>query len=66
LSRFAGIIPVLAIQGAAYIAAGIAMFVCLKDDPGPGDLRPVGDEGIPAVTDPDLMADRRDVSLAQS
>src|SRR5579862_7380910 len=66
LSRFAGIIPVLAVQGAAYIAAGIAMFVWLKDDPGSSDLWPVGDEGIPAVTTPDLMAEGRDVSLAQS
>jgi Na+/melibiose symporter-like transporter len=66
LSRFAGIIPVLAIQGAAYTAAGIAMFVWLNDDPGSSDLWLAGDEGIPAVTTPDLMAEGRDVSLAQS
>ena len=66
LSRLAGIIPVLAIQGAAYIAAGIAMFVWLKDGPGSGDPRPAGGEEIPAAADPDLMADGRDVSLAQS
>jgi hypothetical protein len=32
LSRYAGIIPVLAIQGAGYVVAGLAMLVRLKAD----------------------------------
>ena len=56
LSRFAGIIPVLAIQGAAYVAAGIAMFVWLKEDPGSGASAPADAEEIPAGADPDLKA----------
>jgi MFS family permease len=35
LSRFAGIIPVLAIQGAGYVVAGLAMPIWLKDSAGP-------------------------------
>jgi Na+/melibiose symporter-like transporter len=56
LSRVAGIIPVLAIQGAGYIAAGIAMFVWLKDDPGSGPPRSVGAEQVPAAASEDLGA----------
>lgn len=52
LSRFAGIIPVLAIQGAGYIAAGIAMFVWLRE----GVSRPAGAEEVPAAADHDLQA----------
>ena len=31
LSRVAGIVPVLAIQGAGYVAAGLVMLRCLRD-----------------------------------
>ena len=34
LSRLAGIIPVLAVQGAGYVVAGLAMLVWLKAEPG--------------------------------
>jgi hypothetical protein len=34
LSRYVGIIPVLAIQGAAYVIAGLAMLAWLKNSPG--------------------------------
>jgi hypothetical protein len=34
LSRLAGIIPVLAVQGAGYVVAGLAMLVWLKEEPG--------------------------------
>jgi Na+/melibiose symporter-like transporter len=53
LSRFAGIIPVLAIQGAGYIAAGIAMFVWLKDDPGSGAPQSAGAGQVPAAASQD-------------
>ncbi|MGH3254654.1 MAG: MFS transporter [Streptosporangiaceae bacterium] len=56
LSRVAGIIPVLAIQGAGYVAAGIAMFVWLREDSGSGAARPADAEPVPAVADEDLMA----------
>ena len=52
LSRFAGIIPVLAIQGAGYVAAGIGMFVWLRE----GASRPVDAEEVPAAADQDLQA----------
>jgi predicted MFS family arabinose efflux permease len=35
LSRFAGIIPVLAIQGAGYVVAGLAMLIWLRAEPVP-------------------------------
>ncbi|HEU0169566.1 MAG TPA: hypothetical protein VFS62_17470 [Chloroflexota bacterium] len=35
LSRFAGIVPVLAIQGGGYVAAGLAMLVWLSASAGP-------------------------------
>jgi MFS family permease len=38
LSRLAGIIPVLAVQGGGYVVAGLAMLVWLKEEPG----EPVG------------------------
>ena len=34
LSRYAGIIPVLAVQGGAYVVAGLAMLAWLKNSPG--------------------------------
>ena len=33
LSRFAGIVPVLAIQGGGYVVAGLAMLIWLRADP---------------------------------
>jgi 2-polyprenyl-3-methyl-5-hydroxy-6-metoxy-1,4-benzoquinol methylase len=38
LSRYAGIIAVLAIQGGAYVVAGLAMLAWLKNSPGKADL----------------------------
>ena len=35
LSRLAGIIPVLAVQGGGYVVAGLAMFIWLRPEPGP-------------------------------
>ncbi len=35
LSRLAGIIPVLAIQGGGYVVAGLAMLLWLRGEPGP-------------------------------
>jgi len=35
LSRLAGIIPVLAVQGGGYVVAGRAMFIWLRAEPGP-------------------------------
>ena len=43
LSRFAGIIPVLAIQGAGYVVAGLAMLAWLKDGADPP--APAADRG---------------------
>ena len=56
LSRFAGIIPVLAIQGAAYIAAGIGMFVWLRENPGPDEAQRLDAEEVPAEADQDVQA----------
>ena len=56
LSRFAGIIPVLAIQGAGYVAAGIAMFVWLRENSGSGAARPADAKEVPAAPDQDLRA----------
>ena len=37
LSRLAGIIPVLAVQGGGYVVAGLAMLIWLRTEPaGPG------------------------------
>jgi hypothetical protein len=33
LSRLAGIIPVLAVQGGGYVIAGLVMLVWLKEEP---------------------------------
>ena len=35
LSRLAGIIPVLAVQGGGYVVAGLAMLIWLRTEPGP-------------------------------
>lgn len=46
LSRFAGIIPVLAVQGAGYILAGLAMLAWLKEEPaGPQAGRAASEAG---------------------
>ena len=56
LSRVVGIIPVLAIQGAGYVAAGVAMFVWLREDAGSGPS-PLADAGqVPAAASQDLGA----------
>lgn len=44
LSRFAGIIPVLAIQGGGYVVAGLAMLAWLKDSPDSDTSGPDGGE----------------------
>jgi MFS transporter len=56
LSRIAGIIPVLAIQGAGYILAGLAMLLWLRDDPRSGAARSADAEPVPATADEDLRA----------
>ena len=50
LSRLAGIIPVLAIQGGGYVVAGLAMFIWLRAEPGP--VRATGG-GEPALVGAD-------------
>ena len=49
LSRLAGIIPVLAVQGAGYVAAGLAMFVWLKAEPGEPASASARRQGEPAL-----------------
>ena len=56
LSRFAGIIPVLAIQGAAYVAAGIGMLVWLREDAGSGAAPPACAGQVPDAAAQDLRA----------
>jgi predicted MFS family arabinose efflux permease len=56
LSRVAGIIPVLAIQGAGYIAAGIAMFVWLKENPSSAVAQHLDADEVPAAAGQDLQA----------
>jgi Na+/melibiose symporter-like transporter len=51
LSRYAGIIPVLAIQGAGYVAAGITMFVWLRENSGSGGPQPGDAEQVSAAAD---------------
>jgi Na+/melibiose symporter-like transporter len=54
LSRLAGIIPVLAIQGGGYVAAGLGLLVWLKEAPGPDRSQPAAAarSSQPAVTTP--------------
>ena len=55
LSRVAGIIPVLAIQGGGYVVAGLAMLAWLREDPDPGASRPA--EAVQArASDQELRA----------
>jgi hypothetical protein len=57
LSRVAGIVPVLAIQGAGYVAAGLVMLRCLKggclnDGEGHVSLAPVNGTETPVAACP--------------
>jgi Na+/melibiose symporter-like transporter len=45
LSRYAGIVPVLAIQGAGYVVAGLAMLARLREGAGQGDRSGSVDDG---------------------
>ena len=49
LSRIAGIIPVLAVQGAGYVVAGLAMLVWLKEEPGEPAGASAQRQGEPAL-----------------
>jgi predicted MFS family arabinose efflux permease len=49
LSRFAGIIGVLAIQGGGYVVAGLAMLLWLKDRVGPQADPPRSEPAAPAL-----------------
>jgi len=49
LSRLAGIIPVLAVQGAGYVVAGLAMLVWLKEEPGEPTSASARRQGQPAL-----------------
>jgi hypothetical protein len=49
LSRLAGIIPVLAVQGAGYVVAGLAMLVWLKEEPGEPASASARRQGEPAL-----------------
>jgi len=49
LSRLAGIIPVLAVQGAGYVVAGLAMLVWLKEEPGDPASASAPRSGEPAL-----------------
>jgi Na+/melibiose symporter-like transporter len=45
LSRYAGIVPVLAIQGAGYVVAGLALLARLREGAGQGDRSGSVDDG---------------------
>ena len=49
LSRLAGIILVLAVQGGGYVVAGLAMLVWLKEEPGEPASASAGRQGEPAL-----------------
>jgi Na+/melibiose symporter-like transporter len=49
LSRFAGIIGVLAIQGGGYVVAGLAMLLWLKDRVGPQAVPPGSEPAAPPL-----------------
>jgi hypothetical protein len=49
LSRLAGIIPVLAVQGAGYVVAGLVMLVWLKEEPGEPASASAPGQGEPAL-----------------
>ena len=50
LSRYAGIVPVLAIQGAGYVVAGLAMLAWLRADPAGTAAEVSGRSPRPAVS----------------
>ena len=53
LSRVAGIIPVLAVQGGGYVVAGLAMLVWFKEEP----VEPeAADAGVLSQGEPALVA----------
>jgi len=59
LSRLAGIIPVLAIQGGGYVVAGLAMLGWLRDSAGrPGRRTSSPADDIPADGDVSLTLER--------
>jgi predicted MFS family arabinose efflux permease len=49
LSRLAGIIPVLAVQGGGYVVAGLAMLVWLKEETGEPETSSARAQGEPAL-----------------
>jgi hypothetical protein len=49
LSRLAGIIPVLAVQGAGYVVAGLVMLVWLKEEPCEPASASAPSQGEPAL-----------------
>ena len=49
LSRLAGIIPVLAVQGAGYVVAGLAMLIWLREEPGEPSGASAQRQGEPAL-----------------
>ncbi|HYY20086.1 MAG TPA: hypothetical protein VE864_14705 [Streptosporangiaceae bacterium] len=49
LSRLAGIIPVLAVQGVGYVVAGLTMLVWLKEETGEPETFSAGTQGEPAL-----------------
>ena len=53
LSRLAGIIPVLAVQGGGYVVAGLAMLAWLKEEPGELETSSAGAQGEPALVPAD-------------
>jgi Na+/melibiose symporter-like transporter len=53
LSRLAGIIPVLAVQGGGYVVAGLAMLVWFKEEPGELETSRAGVQGEPALVPAD-------------
>jgi Na+/melibiose symporter-like transporter len=50
LSRFAGIIPVLAIQGGGYVVAGLAMLAWLREPARAGATTDDGERAVPSVS----------------
>jgi hypothetical protein len=49
LSRLAGIVPVLAVQGGGYVVAGLAMLAWLREEPGAPRESTAGAQGEPAL-----------------
>jgi hypothetical protein len=53
LSRLAGIIPVLAVQGVGYVVAGLVMLVWLNEEPGEPASASAPSQGEPALVTAD-------------